>query len=137
MSLSTDPTFLSLLRKSHVAQSRAELILGGSKFADLEVVGGSVSVDARRGVRRSLSLETLDVDGSLTRAGLSSPLSPLGDTEIKVYRGVVDPSVGAVTANTEVLLGIFRVTSVDQKVDVLSTLSDCQICIYFIDWFRN
>lgn len=115
MSLSSNPTLLSLLRTSHVAQSRAVLTaVDGSTF-DLIVLGGSVTVDARRAVRRSVTLETLDLDGTLTGAGYNAPLAPFG-AEVSVFRGVIDPDAGVMTSETEVLLGTFRITSVDLQV---------------------
>lgn len=115
MSLSSNPTLLSLLRQSHVAGVRVSLTAVGGETFDLPVIGGAVTVDARRGVRRSVSLETIDTDGTLTRAGYNAPLTPFG-AEIRVYRGVVDPSAGVMTTETEVLLGTFRVTAVDLNI---------------------
>lgn len=112
MSLSSDPLLLELLRTTHTAISRCVLITPEGVEYDLPVVGGSVTVDARRSVRRSMSLETLDLDGTLTATGYYAPLNPFG-AELQAYRGVMLPdNLGKV----EVLLGTFRVTAVDLRI---------------------
>jgi hypothetical protein len=116
MPLSTDPTLLSLLRSTHTATVRAVLTDSSNAQYDLVITGGSVTIDARRGARRSLSLDVLDTDGTLTGNGYNSALAPFG-ARIAVYRGVLDPLTQTTPSNLEVQVGDFIVTSVSMKID--------------------
>lgn len=101
--------FLDAVRQSHEVVTRADLFIDDNYLATIYPIDGSVSVDARRAIRRTMSLTVVDEDGTLTpgqgaRTGL---LTPFG-TEIRLYRGVRYPD----GAEEVVPLGVFVVTDV-------------------------
>ena len=93
------------VRQSHIATTRAELWNASGKLYDLYPTGGSVSVDARRDIRRSCNLELVDSDGTLTPSATNLDLAPYGN-EIRLYRGI---DYGDGTSD-EVPLGVFRIS---------------------------
>lgn len=103
--------FLAAVRGSHRVVTRVEAYFDGEWVADLTPLDGSVSIDSRRAVRRTVSLSFVD-DGTLVPApgGTSGILTPYG-AEIRVSRGV------AFDDGTEELapLGVFVVTNVEVK----------------------
>lgn len=103
--------FLSAVRGSHRVVTRVAAYFDGEWVADLTPVDGSVSVDSRRAVRRTLSAEFVD-DGTLVPSpgGTSGILTPYG-SELWVWRGVEFDD-----GTTELApLGVFIVTEVDLK----------------------
>ena len=79
--------FRSLVRGSHVAAVDVYVLdpVSQQPLATLHPLGGSVSVDSTRAVRRTLTMTVLDEDGTLSDPeGL---LGPFG-TEVVVRRGV-------------------------------------------------
>lgn len=103
--------FLAAVRGSHRVVTRVEAYFDGEWVADLTPLDGSVSIDSRRAVRRTVSLSFVD-DGTLVPApgGTSGILTPYG-AEVRVYRGV------ALEDGTEELapLGVFVVTEVEVR----------------------
>lgn len=101
--------FRAAVRASHRVVVQAAAYVDDAWVADLYPTGGSVSIDSRRAVRRTLSMSLVDEDGSLVPGpnGTTGVLSPFG-TEIKVWRGV------QYTDGTEeiVPLGVFVLTGV-------------------------
>ena len=106
--------FRAAVRQSHTVVVSAAAYFDDSLVADLFPTGGRVSIDSRRAVRRTLSLDLVDADGSLVPGpgGTTGVLSPFG-TEVKVFRGV------RYTDGTEetVPLGVFVITGVDVSED--------------------
>jgi hypothetical protein len=81
--------FRAAMRRSHKVISRVDVISEGVVIGTIYPIDGSVSVDSRRAVRRTMSMSVVDEDGTLTptqgaRVGL---LTPYG-TELAVYRGI-------------------------------------------------
>lgn len=101
--------FLSAVRGSHRVVTLVAAYFDGEWVADLTPVDGSVSIDSRRAVRRTLSVSFAD-DGTLVPSpgGTSGILTPYG-AELRVFRGVEFDD------GTEELapLGVFLVTEVD------------------------
>ena len=101
--------FLDAVRQSHEVITRADLFIDDNYLTTIYPIDGSVSVDARRAIRRTMSLTVVDEDGTLTpgqgaRTGL---LTPFG-TEIRLYRGVRYANGD----EENVPLGVFVVTDV-------------------------
>lgn len=102
----TNPTAWDLaVRNSHVVTLRCELWSGGAKLLDLYPDSGSVTVDARRAVRRSVTITLADYDGTLTPTASNLTLAPYGN-ELRLFRGI---NYGDGTSD-EVPLGVFRIT---------------------------
>jgi hypothetical protein len=100
--------FLTAVRSSHRRTFRAVLRDGSGNILQtvFPTSGGSVSVDSRRAVRRTCSdLVLVNLTGTdyVPSTG-TSPLSPLTDNEVALYRGVVIPATGV---TEEVPLGVF------------------------------
>lgn len=107
-------TFKAAIRQSHKVQTRVEVFIEGSFVALMYPNDGSVSVDSRRNVRRTLSLSLVDSDRTLTpgQGATSGLLTPYG-TELAVYRGIAyDDGTSEL-----VPLGVFVVTQVEVKED--------------------
>ena len=105
--------FLTAVRGSHRVVTRVEAYFDGDLVAVVTPLDGSVSIDSRRAVRRTVSLSFVD-DGTLVPApgGTSGVLTPYG-AEVRVYRGVVfDDGTEEVAP-----LGVFIVTDVEVKDD--------------------
>ena len=105
LAVTNSTAWSAAVRRSHVATFRCELWSGTTKIANLYPISGSVTVDARRDVRRSCSLSFVDFDGSLTPSATNLNLAPYGN-EIKLFRGI---NYGDGTSD-EVPLGVFRIT---------------------------
>lgn len=106
--------FVASIRDSHRVSVRCEIwSAAGVKLATVYPTGGSVTVDARRGVRRNLSLTLLDVDETLTPDAAGDILAPFAGNEIYIWRGITYGD----GSTEEVPLGVFRIVSVDVKRD--------------------
>lgn len=81
-------TFREKLASSHVVATRVDVI-GSSGTTTVYPTDGSVSVDARRSVRRSASLTFVDYDGTLTPKNADALLAPFAN-EIRIYRGIAE-----------------------------------------------
>lgn len=87
----------AVLRKSHTAVSRADLISDGKVIRQLEVHAGSVNADRTSAQMRAFSIDVIDRDGSLTPEGMNSDLAPFG-SRVQLYRGVRISSVDIASA---------------------------------------
>lgn len=94
------------------ATARAVIYDNGVQAATLYPTGGSVTVDANRGVRRDCTITLADVDGSLTPRTAGAALTPFGN-EVKLWRGLVYDD----GTTEEVPLGVFVITAVDVADD--------------------
>lgn len=102
--------FATAVRGSHRVRIRCEIwSAAGVQLATVYPTGGSVTVDARRGVRRNLSITLIDTDGTLTPKSPNDALAPFAGNEIYIWRGI---TYGDGTTE-EVPLGVFRIVSVD------------------------
>lgn len=116
--------FASKVRSSHRAVTVVEVWDTTSRLATLLPVGGAVTVDRSRTVRRDLTAELADPDGAWTPADATGLLAPYGN-ELKVWRGIVLDD----GSSELVPLGVFRttgmkVTSGDSGVVVSLTAAD-------------
>jgi hypothetical protein len=93
------------LAGDHAAVSKVEVWHSGRPSYVLDVVSGSVSVDADRSVRRNLTAMLVDPTGELTEGDVGDLLNPY-ECEIAPYRGVV---VGGIEEFAP--LGVFGLTS--------------------------
>lgn len=105
--------FAAAVRLSHQATFRAVVQNSGTVIQSINPMGGSVSVDSRRDVRRTCT-DLILANGpgdDLIPANASAPLSPLTDNEVALYRGIryADGSV------EEVPLGVFGFDSFDAQ----------------------
>lgn len=93
MALASD-RFVAAVARDHRALLRVEVLEGGNAIADstadaaLRVLGGQVQVVRRADVSRSVSVELLDVDGSLVPLAADDLLDPLARRELRVSRGI-------------------------------------------------
>jgi hypothetical protein len=100
--------FMTEVSQSHKAIIVAEIWSGPTKVATIYPIDGSVSVDARRSIRRSCSFTLVDETGALNPRNLASPISPYSTNEIKLFRGV-----RYADGTSEVVpLGVFRISNV-------------------------
>lgn len=99
------------IASSHVVVSRVDLISSSGDVTTVFPVRGSVTIDARRAVRRSASLTFVDYDGTLVPRVASDPLSPYDGT-MRIYRGVQHPN----GVREYVPLGLFNITDVMVRV---------------------
>lgn len=106
---------------SHTVVSRVDLISSAGVITTVYPVDGSVTVDARRAVRRTASLRFVDYDGTLTPTLATSPLSPF-DGFMRIYRGI--QYVGGV--REYVPLGLFLITDVKISVGESGVLIDVE-----------
>lgn len=107
------PAFLSAVRSSHAVVSRVQLITPGqtgvspTALRALNVIDGSVTLDATADIRGSLDLTVIEKwPNSLT----TSDIAPYG-SEVAVSRGIVFGN-GSVQ---RVPLGIYRIITVEQE----------------------
>ena len=102
--------FLSKIRTTHVAPVSVEVwdTRINAQIATLQPIGGEVTVDSRRAIRRQCSLEFVDEDGTLTPANYDAVLAPF-NRELRIFRGV------RLADGTDemVPLGVFIITSVN------------------------
>ena len=116
MPLSTSTTLAALVRSSHIVTARA-VATNGATSLTIPILEGSIQVDARSNVRRTLSLQTVDLDGTLTPTSMAHPLAPFG-SEITVWRSATDPATGT---TYEIQQGVFRITSTELTTDDMGT----------------
>lgn len=90
---------------------RVELWRSGLRLATLDAVSGSVSVDSRRAVRRTITAELVDRTGTLVPADADGLLVPTG-VQLRAWRGIRLPN----GTTEEVPLGVFRVTEPEFEV---------------------
>lgn len=106
----TSAAFLQVIRDSHTAIAKAEVWGEGTKLLDLDVTSGSVQVDSKSAVRRTVSVNIVvdREDNNLVPDTPFDVLAPFGN-ELRVYRGAV------LTDGTEeyVPLGVFVITDVN------------------------
>jgi hypothetical protein len=103
--------FLTAVRQSHVSSIKVEIYNAGTQqlLSIPKVIGGEVTIDSRRDIRRQCKLEFVDTDGTLLPTNkISSILLPF-NREVRIYRGVLFDD------GTEELvpLGVFIITSVE------------------------
>jgi hypothetical protein len=81
--------FRRQIRRSHKSVIRVDVFIAGARIATVFPNDGSVSVDSRRTVRRTMSMSIVDEDGTLTpgQGATTGLLTPYG-AELFVYRGV-------------------------------------------------
>lgn len=105
----TSAEFLNVIRGSHTAIAKAEIWGEGTKLRDLDLTSGSVRVDAKSSVRRTVSINVVAdrEDNALVPDDEFDDLAPFGN-ELRVYRGAV------LEDGTEeyVPLGVFVMTDV-------------------------
>lgn len=108
----TTQAFLTEVTRSHTVAVTVELWSKGQKLRTLYPIDGSVTVDARRAVRRNCDFTIVDEDGTLNPYLKTSPLTPYGN-EVKVFRGVTYQD-----GTTELVpLGVFTVSTVSVSQD--------------------
>lgn len=106
-------TLPQAILRSHRAIVRAEVFYGDASFGELPILSGSVSIDARRNVLRTCTLE-VSPDSERTLAELFVPIRMPG-AEVKLWRGVrfpVGPG-GEAPYDQLVALGVFVVDDYD------------------------
>lgn len=103
--------FRTEIRRSHKVATLVDLYQEGEKIATIYPLDGSVSVDSRRTVRRTLSMTVVDEDGALTPSqnATTGLITPYG-TELAVYRGI---EYGTQGEQELVPVGVFVITQVD------------------------
>lgn len=110
--MATRPTekFLAALHVSHEAFSYVELHSPDGDIEILPAVGGDIKVDRTAAVRRGITVELVDPDGTLVPEGVNSVLTPFG-AELHPFRGIRYDD-----GTTEVYpLGVFRISKVSVK----------------------
>ena len=104
-------TFLSSVRKSHISKIKVEIYdtANGNILSTVSPIGGEVTIDSRRSVRRQCSLEFVDADGTLVPTNNRSSVLLPYNREVKIYRGIQYQD------GTEELvpLGVFQLTTVE------------------------
>jgi hypothetical protein len=106
--------FREAVRQSHKVVTRVDILNEGAAIGTLYPIEGSVSVDSRRAVRRTMSMMVVDEDGTLTpsQSATTGLLTPYG-TELAVYRGVE-----YLDGSTELVpVGVFLLTEVTVTED--------------------
>lgn len=89
MAYGVTSTYRPALADSHVVATRVRARSATGVFTTLSTIGGSVSVDIDRAVRRDCStLEVISDDGSLIPTSTSSLLSPISGAELWIDRGI-------------------------------------------------
>lgn len=103
--------FLSSVRKSHISKIKVEIYdtANGTILSTASPIGGDVTIDSRRSVRRQCSLEFVDATGALVPTNNRSSVLLPYNREVKIYRGVQFQD------GTEELvpLGVFQLTTVE------------------------
>ena len=89
MAYSVSSAFRPALADSHVVATRVRARSATGVFTTLTTVGGSISVDIDRAVRRDCStLEIVSENGSLIPTSTTSLLSPISGAELWIDRGI-------------------------------------------------
>lgn len=103
--------FLSAVRRSHIAVTKVDIydVANGKLIATPQVVGGEVTIDNRRAVRRQCTVELVDNDGSWVPVNPKSSTLLVFNREMRVYRGIQF----ADGTQELVPLGVFSITDVD------------------------
>lgn len=103
--------FLSAVRRSHIAVTKVDIydVANGKLIATPQVVGGEVTIDNRRAVRRQCTVELVDNDGSWVPTNPKSSTLLVFNREMRVYRGIQF----ADGTQELVPLGVFSITDVD------------------------
>jgi hypothetical protein len=84
--------FAAAINEPHIAIVIAELSLNnGSPTRQLEVHAGSVLADRLAAQTRTIQIELIDRDGTLTPTGMTSELAPFG-SRITLRRGIRIPN---------------------------------------------
>lgn len=109
-----DDSIEAAWRSSHETVISVSLVTSTLDFIrTLNPSDGKVDVDARRSIRRTMSLTLPDYDGSLTPvSAYDYPLGPFSNNLIVITRSLVGGSV-----NSVVPLGVFAPTSVSVSTD--------------------
>lgn len=107
--------FRPTLDASHTVVVRADVCdLAGNVLATLKPLGGNVTADIDRAIRREAGdLELADPAGTLRPIAAADLLSPLSSREIRLYRGVKYPD----GATELVPLGVFGFTKASVSED--------------------
>lgn len=102
---SVSSIFLDALRGSHTVVAQADVWYDGEMVAeDVDIAGGSITVDTTSFIRRSGTCNITDKTGILLPKSFTSPLSPFGQ-EINIRRGILLPD----GTKEMVSLGWFRI----------------------------
>lgn len=126
MAYGVSAAFRTALAKSHTVAIRVRVKSSTGTFTTLDTIGGSVSVDIDRAVRRDCSsIDVISSDGSLIPTSATSLLSPISGAELYIDRGITFSD-----GTTEyVPLGVFNwttVTSAFTSAGVVITLDGLQ-----------
>lgn len=100
--------WLSALSKSHGRTTRVEVWYSGAKVTTLQPESGSVSVDAKRRVRRQLTMVVAESNWPTT---VSSALAPYG-AQLKAYQDITGVNGQLISPEVPVFTG--RVETVDR-----------------------
>ena len=116
-------TFLRKIRSSHVSKVKVEIydVANGAIISTASPVGGEVTIDNRRSIRRQCSLEFADNDGTLVPTNNKSSILLPYNREIRIYRGI------EYADGTEELvpLGVFLIT----KVNITDTAQGVKVSV--------
>lgn len=101
----------ALLRGSHTAVARVDVLHSGRPVYTLDVVDGQVSTESGRAVLRNLGCTVIDPTGELSGGDVDDLLNPYV-CEIAPHRGVRLPTpTNAASDSVMVPLGVFGLTS--------------------------
>lgn len=84
--------FGSIVKASHTAVCKVDVIQNDKIVRQLDVHGGSMTADRTAAQLRSFEVKVSDPDGTLTPASMASLLAPFG-TRLQLWRGVQIPDV--------------------------------------------
>lgn len=84
--------FGQIVKASHTAVCRVDVIQNDKVVQTLEIHAGSMSADRTAAQLRSFQVKVSDPDKSLTPASMASLLTPFG-TRLQLWRGVQIPDV--------------------------------------------
>jgi len=113
MAYSVSSAFRTALASSHIVAVRVRARSNLGTFTTLDTVGGTVSADIDRAIRRDCSsIDVLSADGSLIPTTTTSLLSPIAGTELYIDRGITYAD-----GTTEyVPLGVFTWSTVTSRL---------------------
>ena len=127
MAYPVSSTFRTALETSHDVVVLATICdINGNVLATLRPLGGQVSIDIDRSVRREAGdMQLIDPDGTLRPLDATDLLSPLTGYELRLYRGIQFPS-----GTTELIpLGVFgwsTATIVESETGVTISIGGLQ-----------